>query len=72
MKEVNRARLFRDFLKVGRVGSKYKLFGAPGRLEGPYDSPEEAEAAEQMIINSPDKFQIVDRKVVKVGKKKEK
>lgn len=65
-----RVRYLMDFLKVGRVGSKYKLFGAPGKLEGPYSSAQEAEAALDRIINSPDKFEVVNRQVVR--KKKEK
>ena len=69
-KEVNRRRHFLDFLKVGRVGSKYKVFGAPGNFVGPYDNPQEAEAALEMIIANTKRFSIVNRQVVDNGEEK--
>lgn len=55
---------FEDFLKTGRIGKQYYVFGAPEDLKGPYDHPNEAEEALNKILNNHDKFEVVNRVVV--------
>ena len=63
-------RHIRQFVKVGRTGSQYFLFGAPGKLVGPYNSAQEAEAALTDILDNCEDYQIVNRQVVKKEQKK--
>lgn len=56
-------RYLSEFLKVGRTGKIYYVFGAPKDLEGPYDSVKDATAVHKNIIDNYKDYEVVDRKI---------
>lgn len=62
-----RQRYIKDFLKLGRTGKSYYIFGAPEDMKGPYGTPKEAEAVYKSIVDNFQEYEIIDRKVLKKG-----
>lgn len=60
-----RQRYIKDFLKVGRIGNQYYVFGAPEGREGPYDNPQQAEDVYTNIVANFEEYEVVNRKVVR-------
>lgn len=60
-------RYLKDFVKVGRSGSSYYVYGAPEDMKGPYDTPQEAEKIYNQIIDNYKDFEVINRRVQKKG-----
>jgi hypothetical protein len=56
-------RYLMDFVKVGRSGKLFYVFGAPEDLKGPYSSAKDAEKAYNSIIDNFEDYEVIDRKV---------
>jgi hypothetical protein len=52
-----------DFIKVGRSGKQYFVYGAPEDLKGPYESAQAAQDAYNYISSHYEEFEVVNRKV---------
>lgn len=63
-----RQRYIMDFIKVGRSGKNFYVFGAPGDLKGPHSSEKEAKAAHTSILDNFEDYEVVDRKLRKKSK----
>jgi len=53
----------KQFLKLGRIGSKFYLFGGPEDIKGPYDHPKEATKVLDEVLDNFKDYEVVDRKV---------
>jgi hypothetical protein len=57
-----------DFIRVGRSGRMFYVYGAPEEWYGPHSSAGDAEKAYTYIVDHFEDFEVVDRKVYKRGK----
>lgn len=60
-------RYLKDFVRVGRSGKHYYVFGAPNEWYGPHSSVKEAEKAYSYIVDHFEEFEIINRKIHKKG-----
>ena len=58
-------RYLMDFVRVGRSGKKFYVFGAPSEWYGPHKTAKEAMDAYDYIVANFKQFEVVDRKLRK-------
>ena len=61
----NKQRYLMDFVKVGRSGKMFYVFGAPEEWYGPHSSAREAEKAYNHIVDNFEEFEVKGRKIYK-------